>query len=196
MKTVHWPQLCATLLGLGLAPAYAGTLTDISFKSNGLSFINDTIVEGATSPLAFTADSGLNQPFLNAPNSTISLGYGSYYAIAFLGFGSHVGAGQVSFRVDGGSLITQAVTFPNPGSASSAFASFALPGGDTVTIAATGLSNDRIRIVADGAGLQTDGVADAYYAFNYASAVPEGGTASMLVGGLAVMGLLLQRNRR
>ena len=121
------------------APARAATLTDIGFKSNGMSFINDTIAEGSTSPLAFTADSGLNQPFLNAADPSISPSFGSCDAIAFLGFGQHVGPGLVSFREDGGDPVTQNVTFPDPATASGMFASFALPGGDTAAIAATGL---------------------------------------------------------
>ena len=186
----------ALLLCCALAPASAATLTDISFKSNGLSYINDTIAEGATSPLAFTTAVGLNQPFLNAADSSISLGYGSYYAIAFLGFGQHLGAGLVSFRVDGGAVVSQSVTFPNPGAPSGVFASFALPGGDAVTVAATGLSADRIRIVVDGGGMQVDGVADAFYAFKYVSAVPETGTGVLLFSGLGVLALMLKRGRR
>ena len=194
MRIVAKHLLGASLLCCALAPAYAGTLTEISFKSNGLSFINNTIVDGNTSPLGFTAATGLSQPFLNAGNSTVSLGFGSYYAIAFLGFGQHVGTGLVSFLLDGVPF-TQAVTFPNPAAASGVFASFALPGGETVTVAATGLAADRIRIVADGAGLFGDGATDAFYAFNYVSAVPESGTAAMLAGGLALLGLVLKRRR-
>ena len=190
--------LGVSLLCCALAPAGAVTLTDISFKSNGMSYINDTIAESSTSPLAFTADTGLTQPFLNAVDSSITLGFGSYYAIAFLGFGQHQGPGLVSFREDGGALITQNVTFPDPASASGVFASFALPGGDTVTIAATGLSVDRIRIFADGSGLQGDGLADAFYAFKYASvsAVPEPASGAMLIGGLAMLGFMFMRGRR
>jgi hypothetical protein len=196
MVTFSKRVLGLTLLCCALAPAGAATLTDISFKSNGLSFINDTIAEGATSPLAFTAATGLTAPFLNAPDSSVSLGYGNYYAIAFLGFGQHLGTGLVSFRVDGGALVSQSVTFPSPASASGVFANFTLLGGDTVTIAATGLSGDRIRIVADGAGLVGDGTPDAFYAFNYASAVPEPGTSVILAGGLALLGLMLKRSKR
>lgn len=183
--------LCGTL-----ASANAATLTDISFRSNGLSYNNNTVVDG-TSPLAFTATTDLNQSFLNAPDSTISLGYGSYYAIAFLGFGEHVGEGNISFVADG-TPYSKNVTFPNPASASSVFASFALAGGDTVTIATTGLSADRIRIVGDGGGLQGDSTPDAFYSFKYAnaSAVPEPASGAMLTGGLAMMGLLLNRRRR
>jgi hypothetical protein len=196
MVTVSKHLLGLSLLCCALAPAGAATLTDISFKSNGLTYINDTIAEGGTSPLAFTAATDLGQPFLNAVDSSISLGYGNYHAIAFLGFGQHVGTGLISFRVDGGALVSQSVTFPNPASASGVFANFTLPGGDTVTVAATGLSADRIRIVADGAGLSGDGTPDAFYAFNYASAVPEAATGAMLAGGLALLGMLLKRSRR
>lgn len=191
--------LGVSLLCCALAPAGAVTLTDISFTSNGGAFINDTIVNG-TSPLAFTATTNLSQPFLNAADSTLSLGYGNYYAIAFLGFGQHQGPGIISFRVDGGAVpVAQSVTFPDPSMSSGVFANFALPGGDSVTVAATGLSADRIRIVADGGGLQADGTADAFYAFNYTSgvsAVPEPVTTMMFASGLAVLGLLSKRRRR
>jgi hypothetical protein len=76
------------------------------------------------------------------------------------------------------------------------FANFLLPGGDTVTIAATGLSADRIRIVADGAGLIGDGTADAFYAFNYVSAVPESGTSAILAAGLGLLALMFKRSKR
>jgi hypothetical protein len=196
MGIVSKHLLAVSLLCCAWAPVGAATLTDISFKSNGLAYINDTIAEGSTSPLAFTAATGLGQPFLNAADSSISLGYGNYYAIAFLGFGQHLGAGLVSFRVDGGALVSLGVTFPDPALASGVFANFALPGGDTVTIAATGFSADRIRIVADGAGLTPDGTADAFYAFNYASAVPESATSMLLAGGLALLGLMRKRSKR
>ena len=193
--------LGVSLLCCALAPAGAVTLTDISFRSNiNLSFANDTINNNGTSPLAFTANTGLNQPFLNASDSTLSLAYGNYYAIAFLGFGEHVGPGVISFRVDGGAPVSQAVNFPNPGSPSGVFANFVLPGGDAVTVAATGLSADRIRIVADGGGLQPDGNdRDAFYAFNYTSsvsAVPEPVTTLMFASGLAVLGLTSKRRKR
>ena len=66
---------------------------------------------------------------------------------------------------------------------------FALPSDDTVTAAATGLPYDRIRIVADGnggggGGMQADGVADAFFAFQYVSAVFEIGTGVLLASGL------------
>ena len=197
MRFVFKYLLSASMLCTAMATASAGTVTDISFKSNSLSYINNTIVDGTTSPLAFTAATGLNQFFLNAADSTVSLGYGSYYAIAFLGFGEHIGAGQISFITDG-TLYAQNVNFPSPASASGIFASFVLAGGDTVTVASTGLSADRISIIADGAGLQPDGTADAFYAFKYSSAtaVPEPTSLSLLIGGIALMGLMLRRGRR
>ena len=177
----------------------AGALTNLSFISNGGSFANDTLLVGTTvagtSPLAFTNTASLAEPFLNAADSTISLGYGTYYAIAFLTTGAHVGTGTISFLLDGATPFSQTVTFPNPALASGNFASFALPGGDTVTISATGLSADRIRIGTNGAGLTPGGGADAFYRFSYTeftgggggSPVPEPGTAVLLLGGALAM---------
>ena len=139
-------------------------ITDITWTSNNGTFINDTIINGTTSPLAFTATTDLVQPFLNAIDSTITLNDGSYYAISFRGFGAHVGPGMISFLLDG-VFYSQNVVFPDPTLASGEFASFALPGG--VSVSATGLSADRIRIIADGPGLAGDGTADAIYQFNY-----------------------------
>jgi hypothetical protein len=188
--------MCASLLCSVLAPACAGTLTDISFTSNFGNWVNTTTYDGDTLPIAFTAPTGLNQPFLNAADSSVSLSYGSYYAIVTTGlYWKHVGAGSVALRVDG-ALFTQNVTFPDPASPSAVFASFALPGGDSVRIAATGLSADRLSLIADGQGLVPDGIPDAYYIFSYISAVPEASTGLMLAGGLAVLGLLRTRSRR
>jgi hypothetical protein len=183
------------LVALGLwlpANLPGGTITNISFVSNGGNFANDTLLIGLTvtntSPLAFTNTAGLSQPFLNAADSTISLGYGTYYAIAFLTTGSHRGAGTVSFVLDGATTFSQTVTFPDPALVSGNFATFALPGGDTVTISATGLSADRIRIGTNGAGLAPGGGPDAFYLFSYSQApggdggaVPEPGTAMLLI---------------
>jgi hypothetical protein len=177
---------------LASASTSSALLSDI-FRSNGGSFGNDTI-PNFTSPLAFTEDTGRAEPVLNASNSTISLNYGTYYAIAFIS-PRHVGAGEISFSVDGGPLITQAVTFPIPTAASAVFASFSLINGDTVTMSALGLSADRIRIVGDGGGLAPDGTADAYYKFDYISAIPEPATAALLIGG-GMLALALGRRRR
>jgi hypothetical protein len=188
--------VCASLI-----PAFAaGTLTNISFTSNGGTYITDTIVGNATSPLAFTAPTDLAQPFLNASDSSITLGYGSYYAIAFRSFGAHVGAGTVSFLLGGTTPYSQNVTFPDPTAASGVFATFALPGGDTVTISSTGLSADRIRVVADGGGLAPDDTSDAFYLFNYtrgAQPVPtmsQWGLAALGILLAALTGLVLRRN--
>ena len=172
MNTLYRSLSCALLAGAMLLPAFAAaTISRITFTSNGGSYINDSIVDGTTSPLAFTAQTGLAQPFLNAGDSTITLGYGSYYAITFRTFGAHIGPGTVSFLLNGVTPYSQNVTFPDPTSASGVFASFTLPGGDSVTISASGLAADRIRVVADGAGLFTDGTPDAFYVFNYTAAV-------------------------
>ncbi len=187
-------RLLALSLGLVVTNTSFAALSDLSFKSNGLSFINDTIING-TSPLAFTDDTGLNAPFLNAGDSTITLDYGSYYALAFLGFGQHQGPGEISFRVNGGALITQAVTFPNPEFASAVFALFELPGGDEVEISVTGLANDRIRIIGDGGGLLANGVPDAYYQFNYTTAIPEPSASAWLMGGLVLLWAGTRRSR-
>jgi hypothetical protein len=155
---------------IGALPGVAGTLTRITWTSINGTYINDTIVDATTSPLAFTATNNLSMPFLNEADSTIALTYGTYYAISFRSYGAHGGAGTVSFVLDGGTTYSQNVTFPDPTVASSVFANFTLPGGDTVTIAVTGQSADRIRIVADGAGLSPDGIPDAFYLFSYTSA--------------------------
>jgi len=156
------------VIGFGMAAgsASAGALSNITWRSNQGTYINDTVVNGTTSPLAFTATNDLAQPFLNASDSTITLSYGNYYAITFRSFGAHIGAGTVSFALDG-VVYSQEVVFPDPASASGVFARFALPGGDTVTVSATGLSADRIRVIADGPGLAGDGTPDAFYQFSY-----------------------------
>jgi hypothetical protein len=162
--------LAALWAGL-TGPVAAGTLSRVSWKSHSDTYVNNTIVDGTTSPLGFTATNDLAQPFLNAPDSTVALTYGSYYAISFHSYGAHTGPGTVSFLLDGVTEYSQSVTFPDPTLVSGVFASFALPGGDTVALSATGLAADRIRIVADGPGLAGDGVVDAFYQFNYARAV-------------------------
>ncbi len=156
------------------------TITNISFTSNNGNFINDTVVAKvgiypSTSPLAFTATADLNQPFLNALDSTITLNYGSYYAIAFRSYGAHVGPGTVSFLLNGVTSFSQDVIFPDPSAASSNFASFELPNGDRLTISATGFSADRIKIGTDGDGLSQDGAPDAYYLFTFTKATPSSG---------------------
>ena len=185
------------LVGMTVSPSWAGVLTNLSFTSNGESFVNNTIVDGTTSPLAFTLTTNLAQPFLNAADSTVSLNYGSYYAISFLEFGAHVGSGTVSFLLDGTSMFSLEVTFPDPALPSGNFATFALPGGDLVTVSATGLAADRIRIAADGGGLASDEFEDAFYQFNYtagSSAVPEPATAVLFGFGAAI--LVLRRWKR
>ena len=187
MTTFHKSILGILFAGIATFPVSAATISDISFTSNFGVYINDTIVNG-TSPLAFTADTGLAQPFLNAADSTITLGNGDYYAIAFLGVYEQVGPGTISFMLNGVDLYSQIVTFPDPTFASGVFASFALPGGDFVTVSATGLSADRIRVLADGSGLGPDGAPDAFYQFNFftqGSDVPEPATGVLLVAGLA-----------
>jgi len=179
MKTTHSRlNLSGILLsafwawaGIAAILVSAGTISRIIWTSRGGTYINDTIVNATTSPLAFTATNDLAQPFLNAPDSTLTLNYGSYYAIAFRGYGAHIGAGTVSFLLDGVTGYSQNVTFPDPTSASGVFARFELPGGDTVTISATGRSADLIRVVADGPGLAGDGEPDAFYQFNYSRPV-------------------------
>ena len=165
------PFLLAALWAAMAVPVSAGTLTRISWKSHSDTYVNNTIVDGTTSPLAFTATNDLAQPFLNAADSTVALSYGSYYAISFHSYGAHTGPGTVSFLLDGVTEYSQSVTFPDPTLASGVFASFTLPGGDTVTISATALAADRIRVVADGPGLAGDGVVDAFYQFNYSRMV-------------------------
>jgi hypothetical protein len=170
--------------------ATAGVITNISFTSNGGSIANDTINGNFTSPLAFTLTGASSNPFLNNPDTTISLGFGDYYAIAFLGAAQHVGNGTVSFLLDGTTTVTQNITFPASTLAGNRFASFNLPGGDLVQISTTGISADRIRIVANAGGLQTDGAADAFYNFSYkaAASVPLPTSVGLMALGLAAFG--------
>lgn len=174
-RSSHSSVLGAFALSLGLISQVlpvsgAGSITDIAWVSNGGSFVNDTVVDAKTSPLAFTATNDLSQPFLNAADSTIALNYGTYYAFSFRAFGAHVGPGKVSFVLNGVPY-SKDVVFPDPTSAGVPFASFALPNGDTVTCSATGLAADRIRIIPDGGGLSGDGTPDACYLFSYTPAV-------------------------
>jgi hypothetical protein len=177
------------------AYATAGTITNLSFVSNGGAYINDTIVNG-TSPLAFTATGSTSNAFLNNADSTVSLGFGTYYAIAFLGFGQQLGAGTVSFLLNGTTSFSQSVIFPANSPGGVQFALFNLPGGDTAAFSTTGLSADRITIAGDGAGLVPDGTPDAFYQFSYtqASAVPEPGTFYLMaMCGIVVVAVRVQR---
>ncbi len=159
--------LAALLAGIAVVPVSAATISRIIWTSHSGTYINDTIVNGTTSPLAFTATNDLAQPFLNATDSTITLNYGNYYAIAFRAYGAHTGSGTISFLLDGVTEYSQNVIFPDPTLPSTTIAAFPLPGGDNLTISATGFAADRIRIVADGGGLAGDGVPDAFYKFDY-----------------------------
>lgn len=175
---------------LATALAKAGTITNVVFSSNGGGYVNDTVVDGSTAPLGFTATADLAQPFLNNPDSTIALGYGTYYAITFYGFGQHSGDGTI--EVDwNGIPFTQAVTFPPDSPGGVTFASFALPGGDSVQISTTGLLADRISIAADGAGLVGNGNPDVFSLFQFTQGTgtetPEPTTLLLLVCGLGVM---------
>jgi hypothetical protein len=189
------------LLALSALPAAADTISDISFMSNGGSFINDTIING-TSPLGVTATTDLAQPFLNSPDdSNVNLGFGSYYLIAFSGQFQMIGPGTVSFMLSGVTdPFTQEVTFPDPTLPSAAFASFALPGNESLTIAATGLSADRIAVVADAGGLSPDGAPDAYYLLTFSnvplSAAPEPATLALFGAGLGIICALRRRHSR
>jgi PEP-CTERM motif len=180
--------------------ATAGEITNITFVSNFGNFANDTINGNRSSPLGITLAGATDNPFLNNADSTVSLGFGDYFAIAFQGFGQHLGDGVVSFLLDG-TLFTQNVVFPDNSSGGVSFATFNLSGGDTVQLTTTGLSADRIRIVADGAGLQADNAPDAFYRFSYIDGtpnnnVPEPASLSIAAIGLAALVLGRRTQRR
>jgi hypothetical protein len=59
--------------------------------------------------------------------------------------------------------------------------------------AATGLSADRIQIVADGGGLFPDRTPDAFYLFTYSA--PEPATGALLAGGLLAAWAVRRRRR-
>ena len=195
-------RLLLSLASIGMAAISlpAATINNISFSTTANGYTNDTINNNNTSPLAFTGKANLVQPFLNNPDSTITLNYGSYYAIAFLGFGQLQGAGTISFLLNNTTLNLANVTFPDPSAAGPIFASFSLPGGDSVTVAPTGLSADRIRISGDGSGLISDGTADAFYAFNFtsgtASSTPEPATFAMFGTGVAAILAVRRRTKK
>ena len=194
-------RLLLSLASIGMAAISlpAATINNIKFFTPANGYTNDTIVNG-TSPLAFTGNANFAQPFLNASDSTITLNYGSYYAIAFLGVGQLQGAGTISFLLNNTTLNFANVTFPNPSVAGPIFASFSLPGGDGVTVAPTGLFADRIRISGDGSGLFTDGTADAFYAFNFtsgtASSTPEPATFALFGTGVAAILAVRRRTKK
>ena len=195
-------RLLLSLASIGMAAISlpAATINNISFSTTANGFTNDTINNNNTSPLAFTGKANLVQPFLNNPDSTITLNYGSYYAIAFLGFGQLQGAGTISFLLNNTTPYSANVIFPDPLAAGPIFAAFSFPGGDLVTVAPTGLSADRIRISGDGSGLITDGTADAFYAFNFtsgtASSTPEPATFAMFGTGVAAILAVRRRTKK
>jgi len=194
-------RLLLSLASIGMAAISlpAATINNIIFYTTANGYTNDTVSNG-TSPLAFTGKANFAQPFLNASDSTITLNYGSYYAIAFLGVGQLQGAGTISFLLNNTTLNFANVTFPNPSVAGPIFASFSLPGGDGVTVAPTGLFADRIRISGDGSGLFTDGTADAFYAFNFtsgtASSTPEPATFALFGTGVAAILAVRRRTKK
>ena len=194
-------RLLLSLASIGMAAISlpAATINNISFSTTANGFTNDTIVNG-TSPLAFTNKADLKQPFLNAIDSTITLNYGSYYAIGFLGVKQLQGAGTISFLLNNTTPYSANVLFPDPLAAGPIFAAFSFPGGDLVTVAPTGLLADRIRISGDGSGLHTDGNLDAFYAFNFtsgtASSTPEPATFAMFGTGVAAILAVRRRTKK
>ena len=194
-------RLLLSLASIGMAAISlpAATINNIIFYTTANGYTNDTVSNG-TPPLAFTGKANFAQPFLNASDSTITLNYGSYYAIAFLGVGQLQGAGTISFLLNNTTLNFANVTFPDPSVAGPIFASFSLPGGDGVTVAPTGLFADRIRISGDGSGLFTDGTADAFYAFNFtsgtASSTPEPATFALFGTGVAAILAVRRRTKK
>jgi hypothetical protein len=180
--------------------ASAGTLTNIDFSFNSPEYRVDTIVN-ATAPLAFINVGNTGNPFLNNPDSTISLGYGTYYAIAtFVPSNptSRLAGNPVSIAlvVDGASFVSQIVNFPPSSTTSGAFATINLPGGETVTLSATALTADRVRVAIDGSGLVGDGSPDTFYFFTYApaNAIPE--PATIWLSGTGLAALAVARKRR
>lgn len=172
--------------------AFAGTLTNLTVTSNGGTFINDTI-ENFTSPIGFTLLGSTTNPFLNAANSNISLGYGSYYAITSGGFGQHLGAGSFAFRLDDTDNFSQNVNFPDNVTPGQIIATFNLPGGDIVQLSTTGIFADRVAILVNGAGLTAGGSADPFWLLTYTSAnangspIPEPSSIALGVCGLAAI---------
>lgn len=188
-------SLFAFLLGAQFTPA--GTITNIVFNTPNLGYQNDTIPSNGTSPIGFTNIGSLANPFLNNLDSSFAMSYGSYYAITPLGFGQHLGGGFVSFLLDGVTPFTQTVTFPAASPGGVIFATFSLPGGDSVQISTTGLSADRTRVVADGGGLVPDGFLDEFSLFVYRSGAvtgtPEPSSLGLAAAGLASLAVRLRR---
>ena len=183
--------LILSVMTAGSVMATAGTLTDLAFTSNGGSYINDTIVNG-TSPLGFTGTSSLSDPFLNNPDSTITLSLGSYYAWAFVGFGQHIGAGTISGMHNGVSF-SSSVIFPSDLGVNSTFFTYVFGDGEAISVSTPAVSADRITIAADGSGLVPDGNLDAGYGFVYASAVPEPSVWALMLAGVTALGLMVRR---
>ena len=104
----------------------------------------------------------------------------------------NLGGGLVSFLLDGVTPFTQNVTFPAASPRGVTFATFSLPGGDSVQISTTGLSADRTQVVADGGGLVPDGTPDEFSLFVYRSGAVTG-TPEPSSLGLAAVGLADRR---